>query len=335
MVTILLPTVNRAQMLRTALDSLAAQTALARISRVIVSENSGGRPSEAVCHDYAGRLPIEYRAQSRPLSPLEHLITLKAPLDGFVAMLHDDDWWAPEHLAASLDRLQRHPDAAVTYSGLYYVEAESSLLECDSNVMFWFGANFPAMAPAWRLTTAEVLLSSLWGTAGHFSAFLARADAYRHAARVYELGNPWDVDRMLTMEFARCGPLVFGPAPEVFIRRHAHQGTHVFSLTERYSRLRTTTERLIRHANEITFNLHEGIAQRLAVAPPSSRLTVLNALAQSWCVEPLAAHKLAPHEIIAHAAALTPKPKNAYYYLGQLFPPLLLGAWKRLRHSTS
>ncbi len=329
MVTIFLPTVDRPHLLRTALVSLAAQTAIGAITRVIVSENSGGRHSEALCREFSASLPIEYRAQTRQLSPIDHLVSLKAPPDGFVAILHDDDWWAPGHLAASLDRMARHPDAAVTYSGLFYAEAESSPLQCDSNLMFWFGAQFPVLTAEWRLSVAEVLMSCVWGTPGHFCAFLARAEAYRRAAFVYELGNPWDVDRLLTMELVRSGPLVFAPTPEVFIRRHASQGTHTFSFPERHAHLRATTERLIAHAREISLDLSAGVAQRLSTVPPSSRASLLDALIQPWSLEPLAAHGLAFPEVVAHATALAPKPKNLRYKIGRLLPPVLLEALAR------
>ena len=324
MVTILLPTVDRPQMLRTALRSIADQTAVDRVERVIVSENSGGRHAEAVCQEFKDCFPIEYRTQPLPLAPLEHFVGLKGPDNGFVAILHDDDWWAPNHLAASLHRLERHPDAAATYSGIFLVESESSQLSCDSNLMFWFGGRFPRISEEWLLPPSDVLFSCLWGTPGHHSALLARAAAYKQASLVHELKNPWDVDRMLTFELVRSGSLIFNPLPEVFIRHHPSQASRSFDSTDRNNYFRITTERLLAQADETQTPIKSGLESRLQVCPDSARTIVLHALSSPWCVEPLIARRYAPSALETYASTIRPKPANFRYHLGRLLPPGLL-----------
>jgi hypothetical protein len=106
-------------------------------------------------------------------------------------------------------------------------------------------------------------------------------------------------------------------------------------MPERYARLRGTTEKLIKQAAALLFDLQGGIAQRLVSVPHCSRTAVLDALAQPWCVEPLAAHGLAPPEIVAHAEMLTPKAKNIRYHLGRLVPPIVLETLNTWRRPTS
>jgi hypothetical protein len=59
MINVIIPTASRPQMLRTALQSVAAQTAVDEIDRVFVSENGGNRESEKICAEFPA-LPITY-----------------------------------------------------------------------------------------------------------------------------------------------------------------------------------------------------------------------------------------------------------------------------------
>ena len=103
MVTIIIPTASRPGMLRTALESVANQTAVSRIGQIFVSENGGSRDSEIVCARFPS-LPITYQYREPTTPPLEHMqILMRECLHGeLTAFLHDDDWWTPTHLASAL-----------------------------------------------------------------------------------------------------------------------------------------------------------------------------------------------------------------------------------------
>ncbi len=333
-VTVLVPTTGRPAFLRTALESIAAQSAAARITHVLVSENAGDPASRAVATEFTGRLPIDYVLREPILPALSHasVLTDALPPDGFIAILHDDDWWAPQHLAASLERLEHHPEAAASYSGFFTVESESSELECDSNLMWWFGALFPKLTNDWLLQTPEIILSSLWGTPGRFSTLVARAHVYKKAAAVYQLGNPFDVDRLLTLELVRSGPIIFGPLPEAFIRRHPGQDVNRFTDPEVYRYLGSTTELLLSRSEEIQLDLRNAIRSRLQNCPNCALYNVLRSLSYPWCIESLISRQLAPPELVDYAGLRAPNAKNLNYFLGRLLPPVLLEFLQRTRN---
>ncbi len=70
MISILLPTAARPEMLRTALQSIAGQTALGQVGRIFVSENGSDKRSGEVCASFPG-LPITYLYRD-PVSSMEH-----------------------------------------------------------------------------------------------------------------------------------------------------------------------------------------------------------------------------------------------------------------------
>src|ERR1700685_1735631 len=100
MVTILIPTAKRPDMLATALRSVSEQTAVNEIAEVIVSENAGDSRSREVCQQFPG-LPIKYIFREPQMLAVEHFSILKkAHWSGeFTVMLHDDDWWTPDFLS--------------------------------------------------------------------------------------------------------------------------------------------------------------------------------------------------------------------------------------------
>ncbi len=330
-VTVLVSTTARPAMLRTALASIARQTVANQIVRVRVSENAGSKESGEVAAEFKDRLPIDFVRRDPTLSSLAHgrALTTELPSTGFVAILHDDDWWTPEHLARSLERLAAHPSASVSYSSFFEVTGESSLLKTDSNLMLWFGADFPAVTSDWLLPEPLIWLSCLLGTPTRYSTLVAPAGLYRQAADItFKLANSYDNDRRIAIELAGLGPVVFSPTPEVFIRMHAAQDSGSFRTADQIKHLSQTTHHLIDLALARKIDLATEIAQRLANCPTDAKPTLLNHLSREFCSAPLLERGVSPAELRDYVALLHRKP-NLRYYLGQCIPPLLLNALRR------
>ncbi len=283
--TILLPTANRPAMLRTALESIVAQTALLQIARVVVSENGGTRGSEDVCAAFP-QLPITYVFRSRSLTPLEHGQRLmnEYPDDAYTAILHDDDWWAPAHLANALAALDANPDAPVYGSGHFVVSAESSMLNCSGNLFPWFGANYAAYAPWWKLSRLNVLMAELLGTASHYSTIVARTPALRDASSVFDTGNIFDNDRMIVFALSGHGPLLFNPTPEVFVRNHGVQDTYLFPGDERARHMCSTTRWLVETSGRPWDAIVHQFSRRMAQCPAHAAPTLRALAKMEWCL---------------------------------------------------
>jgi glycosyltransferase involved in cell wall biosynthesis len=285
MLTILLPTANRPAMLRTALQSIADQTALARITRVVVSENSGSRASEAVCASFP-QLPITYTFRRQALTPLEHGRQLmnEYPESPYTAILHDDDWWTPIHLANALAALEANPDSPVYGCGHFVVSAESSMLNCSGNLFPWFGSNYAAYAPWWKLSRLNVLMAELLGTVSHYSTLVARTPALREASSVFETGNIFDNDRMIVFALSGAGPLLFNPTPEVYVRNHGVQDTYLFPDNEKARHMCGTTRWLVETSGRPWDAIVHNFSKRMAQCPAHAMPTLRALAKMEWCL---------------------------------------------------
>jgi hypothetical protein len=291
--TVLLPTVRRSGMLRDALQSIANQTVLHRISRVVVSENGGDRSSEAVCAEFS-QLPITYLFQEPSLGPLEHAqVLIRNDLQSpFTAILHDDDWWEPHHVAEGLAALHAHPDATVYGANLTIHENGKLLTHLTCSLMAWFAAGFPQPMPLWRLTHTNVVLASLINFIVHYSSMIVRSEALREAAYIYTLGNPYDNDRMLLFALSRLGPVLYNPKPSVVVRTHANRETTSFAQDERNRRMAATTVWMVENGLKPWPVIAAAFAQRLAACPEGElKIQYLrDATTRPWCLPELARH---------------------------------------------
>lgn len=278
-------------MLRTALQSVAGQTAVAKIDRVIVSENGGDQSSEKLCAEFP-QLPITYIFRSPAMSPLEHgkLLYRDHAEGGYTAILHDDDWWAPTHIENALAALESEPDASAYGAGHFVVSGESSMLNCSGNLFPWFGANYPAFAPWWTLSRINVLMAELLGTVSHFSTLVARTAALREAAFVFETGNTFDNDRMLMFALSASGPLLFNPTPQAFVRNHGVQDCVTYDGHAKVKHMCATTRWLVEQSGRSWDAILASFNRRTQLCPGEAKAT-LNLLAmKEWCLPEMKKH---------------------------------------------
>jgi hypothetical protein len=221
-VTVTLCTCNRPAMLRDALESIRGQTARSAVARIIVSENSLNDESEAVCREFSD-LPIKYVKQRPPVPILEHLGAIwhlvESPL---VAILHDDDWWAPGHLESAIEVLQSNERCAATYSSFlesYRPQSYGWFNQCYFLSWFALGCDFSRSASL--LDPTDVMLSCLLNAGLHYSTVVGRKEAMWDAySRVFDTGNAFDNDRTFPVFLSRHGSIGYLTAPEVFVRLH-------------------------------------------------------------------------------------------------------------------
>ncbi len=329
MVTIIIPTANRPTMLRAALRSVSAQTARGAIGLVMVSENGGRRESGQVCAEFP-ELPIRYVFREQSVTPVEHarILLSDSHQAKYTAILHDDDWWAPHHLELALKELEGRSHAAAYYASIFEVTGEASILRCDHNLFFWFGAGYPPLTSAWELSRSQVVLACLLMTPGRYSALVARTESLRNANVVHTLGNPFDTDRMLTLQLSKEGSVVYNPVPQVFIRAHELQDGSTFASEMRDEHAARTTEWIVQTAGERPVDLARRFVKAVKSCPPGARSLLDSYLRSPWCVP-----RMAPHpEMEPELGALSPvvDAPRAYdrmkHVLKQLIPPAVLSA---------
>lgn len=124
-VTVLVPTYNRAELLRRALDSVLAQTH--GNLRVLISDNASPDDTAAVCESYARADPrVSYVRQALNITPVPNFSWLLSHADTeFVLMVADDDWLAPDYIECCLAVMDRDPTLAIVTGVNHYAEDDS------------------------------------------------------------------------------------------------------------------------------------------------------------------------------------------------------------------
>ncbi len=332
MITVLLPTHRRPEMLREALRSVAAQTARGEIATVVVSENSEDRRSAQVAAEFP-ELPVQYVQRLPPLPPIEHgraLYTPRWPTE-FVAILHDDDWWRPAHVEQALRALRPEPAAAGYLAAAFAVHGPVSRLACDTNLFAWMGAGFPPFERQWRLGRAETLLACLLGTPSHYSSMVVRSTASLAAAAVLAQDNPFDTDRLLTVALSAEGALLFEPLPTVCVRSHPSQDVRSFHAQRVQAHMGATGAFILDLAAAEQIDLGGMLAARLAACPAPEKEELLHACAEPWCRSLLAERGLTPDLLVEYLRTHQPPPRTLKDPVKQLIPPVLLTISRKFR----
>jgi glycosyltransferase involved in cell wall biosynthesis len=123
-VTIVIPTVNRAQLLAETLASLQRQTVTCRV--VVVDDGSTDDTTD-VCGRFAG---VEYVRNERTLGLFANWNRGLSLVDTeFAAVFHDDDVYAPDIVAREVATLREHPGMVMVHSACHVTDDAGAVLE--------------------------------------------------------------------------------------------------------------------------------------------------------------------------------------------------------------
>lgn len=124
-VTVLVPTYNRAALLRRALDSILAQTH--SDFRLLISDNASDDDTARVCEEYASAdSRVEYHRQPVNITPVPNFSWLLSHArTEYVLMVADDDWLATDYIERCLATMDRDPSLAIVTGVNHYAEEDS------------------------------------------------------------------------------------------------------------------------------------------------------------------------------------------------------------------
>lgn len=111
-----IPTYGAPTYLAEAIESVLAQTHSG--FRLVISEDGPGSGDvTAIVARYSADPRVSYRTTGSRVGAAANLTSLLQTGDApYVAILHDDDRWDPEFLAARIDFLSRHPECGLVFS---------------------------------------------------------------------------------------------------------------------------------------------------------------------------------------------------------------------------
>ena len=325
-VTVIITTRNRSEMLVDALKSVRRQTGLASVARVIVSENGETGDSEEVCKRFTD-LPLWYVRQQPPVSSLLHIRALWHHVESpIVAILHDDDWWLPEHLENSVRVLEKHSDCVATFSN--FLDSLGPKIVPIASVKAWrvwmsSGGDFsPDLL---TLDKVSVLLACLLESSFHYSTMVGRKDAvWECDQRKVASDHAWDNERTFPVFLSALGSIGYLTRHAAVVRNHpAQEGLDLTIAAAGFSetRVRTTdwlaqlepenTALAVKKFNEAVSKLPRHLAEAVPSQIEEAQKTLL--------IKKFGFNF--PHV----------SPKDAKWWLNQFCPPAVLALQRKAR----
>lgn len=224
MLTVVICTCNRPEMLRDALDSVSRQTRLDCIEKILVSENGGNQGSRHVCESFPA-LPIEYVFQDPPHPIINHLRSLRTRIKTpFLAMLHDDDWWLSDHIESSVSAITAtHSIAAFSN----FAEAGSlrhPLVSSYKAPRIWAATEFDFSRDYIVLNHVQNFCICLMDTSYHYSTYVGDTNACWMALdQALASANIYDNDRTFPIFLGTLGSILYRPKVTAVVRTHPGQ----------------------------------------------------------------------------------------------------------------
>jgi hypothetical protein len=223
---VLIPTRNRPRELQVSLASVLAQDE-SLLGQIIVSDNSDNDDTAAVIAGF--KHPALRYERLAPVihDPIERTRRLYAQSRcAYTAILHDDDWWHPDHLRQSLQAMQEHPQAGLCGSShLIWDEASSgNRLENPAIEILHAMHNTRACLDRMLIKGDELLICAALGAFVHYSTMVMTR---RFLDRIEDILLPglfvFDTDRLHFLLARDVGGVVINVAPSATVRVHAAQ----------------------------------------------------------------------------------------------------------------
>lgn len=224
----IIPTHNRAGLLREALDSVLAQEGAGKQfeMEVIVVDDASTDATPEVAGHYPGlryiRLPVNQGMAAAKNAGLD------VSTGRYIAFLDDDDLWLPHKLSSQVATLEAHPEAGVAYA----------------QVIITFKGR-ESIYPRSTAPSGSIFSTLLFTNLCMLPAVLARRDALNGVGGIdVDVGPTYDYDMWLRLAFAH--PFIFVPEVLAVYRLSSEGGMFTSVVDGSYSRsLRLTVERAL------------------------------------------------------------------------------------------
>jgi len=160
-VSVVIPTFNRAENLTRALVSVLGQT-ITEIEVIVVDDGSTDQTRDALSDFHDPRLIVEYLEENSGGPAIPRNVGVWKARGEWVAFLDSDDWWEPEHLASGLAAIEKSGQRAACGNAFIYQAgiSESPPAEIDKTVLETMHKVMPTQLELTSLLNENLIVTS-------------------------------------------------------------------------------------------------------------------------------------------------------------------------------
>ncbi|UCD28409.1 MAG: glycosyltransferase [Planctomycetota bacterium] len=173
-VSVIIPTYNRADLLVTTLDSVAAQT-FKDYEIVVVDDGSDDGTRELI---ESREQKIRYIWQENQGVAEARNHALRVSHAGFVAFLDSDDIWKPDFLERTVARLREHPEEDLVFTDFVSIDADGKVLRGHRKIPHTGDITTWLFDSSFIHTSSVVAKSKVLRDAGGFDGRLTHNEDY-------------------------------------------------------------------------------------------------------------------------------------------------------------
>lgn len=254
MITVYVPTFNRAAKLREALTALRLQTLDRSRFRVVVSDNASTDDTPDVISEFPD-LQLVYRRRERNLGLIANWCGAAEFLDGdYLQFLSDDDLLAPFHLELCLRELEARPDVGVFGTGVLWGDGLWERNTTRGDLRLGDRLLDPADRCLHWSTEAWLAAHSI-SSAVNIMACLFRSEALRGLEPLFDGSVPLITDRWMMAQVGARRRCLTTPWPTALLRVHGGNAVHGSGILETEDFSREVARRVLRLAESIGVDL--------------------------------------------------------------------------------
>jgi GT2 family glycosyltransferase len=236
MVSVVIPTYNRARVVLEAIDSVLAQT-VTDLEVLVVDDGSTDGTSELIATRFADEPRVCYRYQPNAGVTVARNAGLDLATGDYVAFLDSDDTWQPWHLGVTLAALDREPTAGMIWTETDFVDVDGTVtapsaltrllsayryfskedLFSTSSPLATLPTDMPTGYADHRLYVGDVFSPMLMGNLVLTSTVVMRRARLEAVGRFDERQRVGE-DYEFFLRACRAGPVAFADLPDVRYR---------------------------------------------------------------------------------------------------------------------
>ncbi|MEZ4858025.1 MAG: glycosyltransferase family A protein [Flavobacteriaceae bacterium] len=182
LVSVVISTYKRTQLLRQTLDSVLAQT-FTDFEIIVVDDGTPGKENELLCQEFPQLTYFKIENSGGPSRPRN--FGINKATGKYIAILDDDDLWLPQKLEKQVALLERNPEFGIVHTPCTVIDSKGvetgDTIGKPRDVLLKHGDVSMKMIGRWTLMTSSVLFrKSLLTQVGFFNETMPQAGEDMH-----------------------------------------------------------------------------------------------------------------------------------------------------------